>query len=86
MEYQTYQHSHYRHSHKEKRKYLRKYLKKITVENLPNMGKEIINQVQAVQRDTGRINPKRSTARNKATDQETLTKLRTKIKYLKKEG
>ena len=61
-------------------------MKKITVENLPNMGKEIINQVQAAQRDTGRINPKRSTARNKATDQETLTKLRTKIKYLKKEG
>ena len=61
-------------------------MKKITVENLPNMGKEIINQVQAAQRDTGRINRKRSTARNKATDQETLTKLRTKIKYLKKEG
>ena len=33
----------------------------IIAENLPNMGKEIVSQVQEAQRDPGRINPRRNT-------------------------
>ena len=33
----------------------------ILCENLPNMGKEIVSQVQEAQRDPGRINPRRNT-------------------------
>ena len=68
MRYQTYQHSHYRHPHKEKReKVFEETFEEITAENLPNMGKEIVNHVQAVQRDPGRINPERNTPRKIAT-------------------
>jgi len=80
--FQAYQHSHYRHPHKEKReKVFEEIFEEITAENLPNMGKEIVNQVQAAQKDPGRINPKRNTPRNIETHWETLTKLKTKIKY-----
>jgi len=34
------------------------------VENFPNMGKEIVNQVQEAQRVPGRINPRRNTLRH----------------------
>ena len=34
----------------------------IIAENVPNMGKEIVNQVQEVQRVPGRINPRRNIA------------------------
>ena len=34
------------------------------VENFPNMGKEIVNEVQEAQRVPYRINPKRNTLRN----------------------
>ena len=34
------------------------------VENFPNMGKEIVNQVQEVQRVPYRINPRRNTPRH----------------------
>ena len=33
-------------------------------ENFPNMGKEIVIQVQEAQRVPGRINPRRNTARH----------------------
>ena len=36
----------------------------IIAENFPNMGKEIINQVQEAGRVSGRINPRRSTPRH----------------------
>ena len=36
----------------------------IIVENFPNMGKEIVNQVQKVQRVPYRINPRRNTPRH----------------------
>ena len=42
------------------------------------MGKEIVSQVQEVQRDPGRINPRRNTLRHIVIK---LTKLKTKIKY-----
>ena len=50
-----------------------KIFEEIIAENFPNMGKEIVNQVQEAQRVPGRINTRRNTLRH------TLLKL-TKIK------
>ena len=44
------------------------------------MGKEIVNQVQEVQRVPGRMNPKRSTSRHIAIK---LTKIKNRDKILK---
>ena len=60
----------------EKKKGSEKIFEEITVENFPNMGKEII-QVQQAQRVPYRINPRRNTPRH------ILIKL-TKIKYKEK--
>ena len=49
----------------------------IIVENVPNMGKEIVNQVQEAQRVSYRINPRRNTPRHISNYQ----KLNTKKKY-----
>ena len=57
-----------------KRKGMRKYLKRIIVENFPNMEKEIVNQVQEAQRVPYRVSPRRNTPRH------ILIKL-TKTKY-----
>ena len=38
--------------------------KEIIVESFPNMGKEIVNQVQEAQRVPYRINPRRNTPRH----------------------
>ena len=54
---------------------MRKYLKR--VENFSNMRKEIVNQVQEVERIPYRINPRRNTSRH------ILLKL-SKIKYKEK--
>ena len=40
---------------------MRKFFEEIRVENFPNMEKEIVNQVQEVQRVPHRINPRRNT-------------------------
>ena len=48
----------------EREKALEKIFEEIMVENFPNMGKEIINQVQEAQRVPGRINPRRNTPRH----------------------
>ena len=61
----------------EKKKGSEKIFEKITVENVPNMGMEIVNQVQEVQRVPYRINPRRNTWRH------ILFKL-SKIKYKQK--
>ena len=53
---------------------MRKYLRRLIVENFPKMGKEIITQVQENQRVPNRINPRRNTPRH------ILIKL-TKIKH-----
>ena len=45
----------------EKKKGTGKIFKEIGVENFPNMGKEIVNQVQEVQSVPYRINPRRNT-------------------------
>ena len=51
-----------------------KIFEEIIVENFPNMGKEIVNQIQEAQRVPYRINPRRNTPRH------ILIKL-SKIKY-----
>ena len=61
----------------EKNKDTEKILKEIIVENFPNMGKEIINQVQEGQRVPYKINPRRNMPKH------ILIKL-SKIKYKQK--
>ena len=58
----------------EKEKRTEKIFEEIIVENFPNMGKEIVNQVQEAQRVPYKINPRRNTPRH------ILIKL-SKIKY-----
>ena len=48
----------------EKKKETEKIFEEIIVENFPNMGKEIVSQVQEVQRDPYRINPRRNMPRH----------------------
>ena len=48
----------------EKKKGIEKIFEEIIVENFPNMGKEIVNQVQEVQRVPYRINPRRTMLRD----------------------
>ena len=62
----------------EKKKGYEKIFEGIIVENFPNMEKEIVNQVQGVQRVPHRINPRRNTPRN------IIIKL-TKTKYKKED-
>ena len=57
-----------------------KILEEIIAENFPNMGKEIVNQVQEAQRVPGRINPRRNTPRHIVIK---LTKIKYKDKILK---
>ena len=61
----------------EKKKVSDKIFEEIIVENIPNMGKEIVNQVQEAQRVPYSINPRRNTSRH------ILIKL-SKIKYKEK--
>ena len=61
----------------EKKKGTEKIFEEIIVENFPNMGKEIVNQVQEAQRVPYRINPRRKMPRH------ILIKL-SKIKYKEK--
>jgi hypothetical protein len=53
-----------------------KIFEEIIAENLPNMEKEIVNQVQEAQRVPGRINPRRNTLRHTVIK---LTKIKDKI-------
>ena len=48
----------------EKKKGIEKIFQEIIVENLPNMGKERVNQVQEAQRVPYRINPRRNMPRH----------------------
>ena len=54
----------YRGPRRRKKKGTEKILEEIIVENFPNMGKEIVNQVQEAQRVPYRINPRRNTPRH----------------------
>ena len=64
----------------EAKKGTEKILEEIIVENFPNMGKEIGNQIQEVQRVPFRINPRRNTPRHILTK---LSKINYKEKILK---
>uniref|UniRef100_A0A8C6BD19 L1 transposable element RRM domain-containing protein n=1 Tax=Monodon monoceros TaxID=40151 RepID=A0A8C6BD19_MONMO len=59
-----------------------KILEEIIVENFPNMGKEIVTQVQEAQRLPYRINPRRNTLRHIVIK---LAKIKDKQKLLKAE-
>ena len=62
----------------EKKKGCEKIFEEITVENFPNMKKEIVNQLQESQRVPYRINPRRNTPRNILIK---LTKTNTQKEY-----
>ena len=62
----------------QKKKGTEKIFEEIIVENVPTMGKEIVNQVQEVQRVPYRINPKRNMLRHILVK---LTTNNTKKKY-----
>ena len=65
----------------EKKKGHEETFEEIIAENFPNMGKEIINQVQEAQRVPGRMNPlRRNTLRHIVIK---LTKIKDKDKILK---
>ena len=64
----------------EKKKGSEKIFEEIIVKNFPNMGKEIVNQVQEAQRVPYRINPKRNTPRHIIIK---LSKIKYKEKILK---
>ena len=64
----------------EKKKGSEKIFEEITVENLLNMGKEIVTEVQEAQRVPYRINPRRNTSRHILIK---LTKIKNKEKILK---
>ena len=58
------QHSNHKCPREDKKKGHEKILEEITVENLPNMGKEIVTQVQETQRVPNRINPRQNPPRH----------------------
>ena len=64
----------------EEKKGYEKIFEEIIVENFPNMEKEIVNQVQEVQRVPYRINPRRNTTRHILIK---LTKTKHKERILK---
>ena len=64
----------------EKKKGTETIFEEIMVENFPNMGKEIVTQVQEAQRVSYRINPRRNTQRHILIK---LSKIRYKEKILK---
>ena len=55
-------------------------MEEILAENFPDLGKEILNQVQKAQRLPGRINPRRNSPRHIVIK---LTKIKDKDKILK---
>ena len=69
----------------EKKKGSEKIFEEIIVENLPNMGKEIVNQVQEAQRVPYRINPKRNTLRHLLIKRNTLRHILIKLSKIKYE-
>ena len=48
----------------EKKKGYENFFQEIIVKNFPNMGKEIVNQIQEAERVPYRINPRRNTPRH----------------------
>ena len=56
-----------------------KILEEVIAENVPDMGKETVNQVQEAQRVPGRMNPRMNTPSHTVTK---LTKIEDKYKIL----
>ena len=80
-QYSMHQHSSYRGpSGRKKKKDTEKIFEETIVENFPQMGKEIVNQVQKVQRIPYKLNPKRNTLRHILIK---LTKIKHKGRILK---
>ena len=75
-----HRHLHYRGPRRRGEKAPEKIFKEIITENVPNMGKEIVSQVQEAQRVPGRINPRRNTLRHIVIK---LTKIKDRDKILK---
>ena len=74
-----HQHSHYRGSRRRREeKGSEKIFEEIIIENFPNMGKNIVTQVQEAQRVPYKINPRRNTLRHILIK---LTIVNTKKKY-----
>ena len=59
-----HQHSNYRGPRRRREKGYEKIFEEIIVENFPNMKKEMVNQIQEVQRVPCRINPRRNMPRH----------------------
>ena len=59
-----HQHLSYRGFKGRKKKGTEKIFEEIIIENFPNIGKEIVNQAQEVQRVPHRINPRRNTSKH----------------------
>ena len=66
-------------SEEESEKGPKKIFEDVRAGNFPNLGKEIVNQVQEAQRVPGRINPRRKTSRHTVIK---LTKIKDKDKTL----
>ena len=64
----------------EKKKGTEKIFEETIVENFPNMGKEVVSQVQEAQRVPYRINPRKNTPRHILVE---LSKIKYKEKILK---
>ena len=77
-----HEHSHFRgpRRRRKREKGPEKIFEEIIPEKFPNMGKEMINQVQEAQRVSGRINPRRNTLRHIVIK---LTKIKDKDKIVK---
>ena len=65
---------------REREKGPEKISEEITTVNFPNMGKEIVNQVQEAQRISGRVNQRRNTLKHIVIE---LTKIKDRDKILK---
>ena len=75
--------SHYRGPRRRREKGPEEIFVEIIAENFPNMGKEIVNQIQESQRVPGRINPRRNTLRHIVIK---LTKNKDRDKIVKQQG
>ena len=74
------QHLQYRGPRRRRGKGPEKILEEVIAENVPNMGKETVNQVQEAQRVPGKVNTRRNTLRHTVIK---LTKIKDKDKLLK---
>ena len=75
-----HEHSHYRGLRRRREKGPEKIFEEIIAENIPNMEKEIVNQIQEMQKIPGRTEIRRNAPRHIVIK---IMKIKTKIKYRK---